>query len=45
MDWKANGTDIIADFETSCSLSGTTLTIGGISVTTDGIAMTFRSPL
>ena len=44
MTWKANGNDLVADFETTCSLDGTTLNIGGVSVTTDGIAMTLPEP-
>jgi hypothetical protein len=45
MTWKANGTDLVADFETTCSMNGSnTLTVGGVSVTTDGIGMTLPEP-
>jgi len=45
MEWKANGTELVADFETTCTIDGSgTLTIGGVSVTTDAIGMTLPEP-
>ena len=44
MEWKANGTELVADFLTSAEMDGTTLTIEGASVTWDAISMTLPQP-
>ena len=44
MEWKAVGQEYVADFSTSCTLSGGTLTINGVSITTDEVAFTLEEP-
>ncbi|MDG2425562.1 MAG: hypothetical protein P8M07_03145 [Flavobacteriales bacterium] len=42
--WKATGTDYAADFSTSCTLAGGTLTINGVSITTDELSIALEEP-
>lgn len=44
LTWKANGATIVADYEASAMMSGTTVQMGGVSVTTQGLAMTLAEP-
>lgn len=46
LTWKANGTTVLADFEATATLDGATgtITIAGLSVTTQGIGLTLPEP-
>jgi hypothetical protein len=45
LTWKANGQTIVADFEATAEIDASgTITIGGLSVTTQGIALALPEP-